>query len=61
LLDGSYVRVDASAREYGQDGAHQQLSKQIIITQPGYVYIYLSNDNLALGGSTESSPQSCHD
>jgi hypothetical protein len=26
-------------------------SKELVIKKPGYVYIYLSNDNAALGGS----------
>jgi hypothetical protein len=51
LLTGGFVRITASSREYGQKGPHDRLARQLQITQAGYVYIYLSNDNLALGGS----------
>jgi len=51
LLNGGFVRMSENAREYGQDGAHEKLAAQFVITQPGYVYIYLSNDNAALGGA----------
>jgi hypothetical protein len=51
LLNGGFVRMTTAAREYGQDGSHEKLADQLVITQPGYVYIFLSNDNLALGGS----------
>ena len=50
MLDGGFVRITDAAREYGQDGAHERLASQFVITQPGYVYIYLSNDNAASGG-----------
>ncbi|MFN8337058.1 MAG: DUF4329 domain-containing protein [Cyclobacteriaceae bacterium] len=50
-IDGGFVRMTTAAREYGQDGAHEQLSKQLIIKKAGYVYLYLSNDNAALGGN----------
>ena len=43
--------MSTNAREYGQDGAHEKLAAQFVITQPGYVYIYISNDNAALGGA----------
>jgi RHS repeat-associated protein len=51
LLNSGFVRMSENAREYGQDGAHEKLEAEFVITQPGYVYIYLSNDNAALGGS----------
>lgn len=44
------MRMTTTAREYGQTGAHEKLAAEFVITQPGYVYIYLSNDNAALGG-----------
>jgi RHS repeat-associated protein len=50
LLDAGFVRVTEAAREYGQDGAHEELFKELAIKEPGYVYLYLSNDNNALGG-----------
>jgi len=42
--------LTTAAREYGQDGQHQLLADAIVIQKAGYVYIYLSNDNMALGG-----------
>jgi len=35
----------------GTDVPHEKLSKQLTIKEAGYVYIYLSNDNAALGGN----------
>ncbi len=43
--DFGFIRLTTAGREYGQDGAHELLSKQIVIKEPGYVYIYLSNEN----------------
>jgi RHS repeat-associated protein len=52
LLDGSFIRVTEAAKENGVDTTdHEKLSKELIIKEPGYVYFYLSNDNVALGGS----------
>ncbi len=48
--DGGYVRVTTAAREYGQKGPHEELAKELVITEPGYVYLYISNDNVSLGG-----------
>ena len=49
MVDGGYTRLSSSAREYGQDVAHEQLtSPNITIKQPGYVYIYLSNEEASL-------------
>jgi len=39
-----YKRMTTIAREYGQDVAHEQLFGTINITEPGYVYIYVSNE-----------------
>jgi hypothetical protein len=37
--------MSTTAREYGQDCAHELLSSPTItIKQPGYVYVYLSNE-----------------
>jgi RHS repeat-associated protein len=41
----NYVRVSTNARETGSDGNHEQLSASIAVKQPGYLYIYLSNEN----------------
>lgn len=41
-----YDRLSAAPREYGQDVAHERLfSPEIVISEPGYVYIYFSNEN----------------
>jgi RHS repeat-associated protein len=45
VLDAGYVRITTASREYGQNVAHEKLEKQLTITEPGYVYIYLSNEN----------------
>jgi len=52
VLDGGFVRMTEAAKESGTDVPHEKLSKQLIIKEAGYVYIYLSNDNAALGGSS---------
>jgi RHS repeat-associated protein len=48
-LDFGFKRLSVTFREYGQDGPHQRLAfdgaERIEITEPGYVYIYLSNEN----------------
>jgi RHS repeat-associated protein len=46
--NGGYTRMTTAAREYGQDVAHELLASPTInITEPGYVYIYLSNEETA--------------
>lgn len=47
---GNFKRVTTAGREYGQDGAHEKLDTELTITEAGYVYLFLSNDNVALGG-----------
>ncbi|SKC85116.1 RHS repeat-associated core domain-containing protein [Ohtaekwangia koreensis] len=53
ILDGGFVRVSEAAMESGTgiQHEHELLSKELVIKKPGYVYLYLSNDNVALGGS----------
>ncbi len=45
IVDQGFHRITTAAREYGQDGDHVRLFKDITITEPGYLYIYLSNEN----------------
>lgn len=52
LVDGGYVRLSETAREYGQNCMHERLFKEIVIKKAGYVYLYLSNDNAALTGQS---------
>jgi RHS repeat-associated protein len=45
LLNGGYTRMSATPKEQGQDVAHELMaSPTITIAQPGYIYIYLSNE-----------------
>ncbi|HTH55167.1 MAG TPA: RHS repeat-associated core domain-containing protein, partial [Cyclobacteriaceae bacterium] len=46
-----YEKLSDQPMETGTGVAFERLSKRIIIDKPGYVYIYLSNDNVALGGN----------
>jgi RHS repeat-associated protein len=46
FLDGGYQAVGTAAKEDGSGVPHQQLSsREFTITQPGFVYIWLSNEN----------------
>ncbi len=45
-MNGGYVQVSTAAKEDGSNVPHQQLSAQVVISQPGYVYTYLSNESL---------------
>src|SRR5690606_30441083 len=43
-----YDRLSGVLKEQGQDATHERLfSPEITITEPGYVYIYLSNEETA--------------
>lgn len=45
LITGGYQRMSTAPKEQGQDVAHELMSSpSISITQAGYVYIYLSNE-----------------
>ncbi len=43
--DGGYVQMSTAAREYGQNTPHEQLSAAVPVTEPGYIYVYLSNES----------------
>jgi RHS repeat-associated protein len=45
VLDVGYSRITANSREYGQDGAHDRLALNYTAKEPGYIYIYISNEN----------------
>jgi RHS repeat-associated protein len=38
------VRLSSAPKENGQNVAHEKLSSQIIAKEPGYIYVYLSNE-----------------
>jgi RHS repeat-associated protein len=45
LLDAGYERMSDIAKEDGTDVDHEHLEKELVIKEPGYVYIYISNEN----------------
>jgi RHS repeat-associated protein len=45
LVNAGYVRMSTAAKEDGSNVPHEKLSGQVVINQPGYVYVYLSNEN----------------
>jgi RHS repeat-associated protein len=45
LSKSGFVPVTEAAKENGTDVAHEKISAQLNITESGYVYAYLSNDN----------------
>lgn len=48
----NFIQVSELARETGTNGDHERLYAQVIAKQAGLMYIYFSNDNVELGGST---------
>jgi RHS repeat-associated protein len=45
-VTGGYKRLSATPKETGQDVAHERLFfDNLVITEAGYLYIYLSNEN----------------
>ncbi|HTH55170.1 MAG TPA: RHS repeat-associated core domain-containing protein [Cyclobacteriaceae bacterium] len=59
VFDRDYNHIDAKCgykqlpNDAGEDGTGKDfkpMNQRIIIDKPGYVYIYLSNDNVVLGG-----------
>jgi RHS repeat-associated protein len=46
MLNSGYKRISDTPKENGQDVAHERMAiDNITITEPGYVYVYLSNEN----------------
>jgi len=44
ITQTNFVRMSAVAKENGTDVPHERLFAQVTVKQPGYMYIYLSND-----------------
>ncbi|HEU5291914.1 MAG TPA: peptidoglycan DD-metalloendopeptidase family protein, partial [Cyclobacteriaceae bacterium] len=43
---GGFQRISETPKETGNDVAHERLAfDNLVITEPGYIYIYLSNEN----------------
>ncbi|HEU5292147.1 MAG TPA: LamG-like jellyroll fold domain-containing protein [Cyclobacteriaceae bacterium] len=43
---GGFQRISSAPKETGNDVAHERLAfDNLVITEPGYIYIYLSNEN----------------
>lgn len=43
---GGFQRISSTPKETGSDVAHERLAfDNLVITEPGYIYIYLSNEN----------------
>jgi RHS repeat-associated protein len=44
--NGGYVQMKGEAKENGTNVAHEKLSTQLVIAEAGYVYAYLSNEEV---------------
>ncbi len=44
-IDGGYVKVSSLAAQSSINSLHEQLTHSLTIKEPGYVYIYLSNES----------------
>lgn len=51
LSKSGYKRLSDQPKENGSNVLHEKLDWEITITEAGYVYIWLSNEEVALGGS----------
>lgn len=51
LGKSGYRRLSDTPKETGTNVAHEKLDWEIDITEPGYVYIWLSNDEVVMGGT----------
>ncbi|MBT1695342.1 hypothetical protein KK083_00550 [Fulvivirgaceae bacterium PWU4] len=45
VVDGGFVRMTDIAREDGTGVDHERLFSEVVVQQPGYMYVYLSNEN----------------
>lgn len=43
-LDTWFVRITEAGLEDGSDRPHERLSLEKVVNEPGYVYVYLSNE-----------------
>jgi RHS repeat-associated protein len=48
LKDGGAIQITTAAAEHGLNGDHEELSKRLVISEAGYVYVYLTNDNFEM-------------
>ncbi|HEX8059615.1 MAG TPA: hypothetical protein VF473_01705 [Cyclobacteriaceae bacterium] len=44
LVNGGYVRLSSAPKENGQNVAHERLATTFTVSEPSYVYTYLSNE-----------------
>ncbi len=44
LVDGGFNRMSKVEKETGNDVPHEKLEHDLYIAQPGYIYIYFSNE-----------------
>lgn len=51
LGKSGFIRLSDAPKETGTNVAHELLNWEIDITEPGYVYIWLSNEEVELGGT----------
>ncbi|MFZ1807622.1 MAG: RHS repeat-associated core domain-containing protein, partial [Cyclobacteriaceae bacterium] len=51
LGKSGYRRLSDAPKETGTNVAHELLDWEIDVTEPGYVYIWLSNEEIELGGN----------
>jgi len=42
---GGFVQMSKAALEDGTDVPHENLSSEVVVTEPGFLYIYLSNES----------------
>jgi len=42
---GGFVQLSKAALEDGSDVPHEKLSSEVVVTEPGFLYVYLSNES----------------